>query len=986
MKYRIFSTFYTACFCMAMLAQVQSGHVKTLGRPDKPGQSLEGVTIRTQGIHNAVVSGKDGKFSITMQGKKDGDSYVLSSIRKQGYELVEQGMVGRRHAFSSKVPLTIVMASKQQLQADKQRIENNAYMAAERNYKKMLTELDRKKANNELTAENYRKQLTALQEKYSKFEGLISELANHYAHTDYDSLDAQSREINRCIEAGLLEQADSMLKNSFDPVEALKRHKENIARIEMAESEAQGILDKANADLAAILKQQEKDAEYLYHLYTISLARFDNEKARYYIETRAQLDPSNDTWLSEAGWFLHHYLDDLNATEQYYQQAMKASAKKFGEESGWVAVGYVNLGGLYISMGNYSIALRELEKSLALAQKNTDDHIYEATACLGMAVYCWAKRKTGEANQYAERAYELASQSDNVQASDVRRECLNIFSLSASAQGNVKRAEELAKQYIEEVHKTEGENTPAMATALNNLGTLYQDLKDYKRAGEYFRKALDIEKKVLSPNHSITAETYNNLGLILKKECKYKEALGHLQTALNIKRAIYGDNHISMASTLNNLAVLSQTQKQYDKALDYYQQAINIYKVFHGNGHPEIAQVLHNIGELYGDKDYSKAVSYEKQALDIYKKNYGEYHSTTARSLQNIANIYSLSKNYTQAQNYYNQAIRTGKGCRAYQVVAMSYECLATIGYLTEKEEDLKAIPTYYLQAAEYYRKRAGKDDEKVAECIDNAATAYNYLEQYDKYSQLAEQALNIRKQLTNNSSDDITEAYYSNGYAAYKTEQYDKAIDNLNTYLKRLKHEGKQKTSMYATATKLIGLSYFYTNQYAKTYPLFIQAFQIYKEVDGKESEGVKLMLNLLDHIADKLSSNKDYQSELIVRQEIFNYWQGFNDTKKIELANSMVGLGEAYRSTGDLSQALEKLNASLAIYKEKAEILKTDDLAMKSLALFYLGLLYIDKNDLLKSKDYLQQASSLAKKVMGTNNDISESADSLLKTLNGQ
>lgn len=124
------------------IAQTQQGYVKTLGRPGKPGVPLSGVTVRFKGSVNAVVTTNDGIFRINMPGKKNGDAISLSSVRKNGYELRDAGMIGRNLVFSTKTNIEIVLVSKQQLAADKKRIEDNAYRVANNNYKKKLNKLE----------------------------------------------------------------------------------------------------------------------------------------------------------------------------------------------------------------------------------------------------------------------------------------------------------------------------------------------------------------------------------------------------------------------------------------------------------------------------------------------------------------------------------------------------------------------------------------------------------------------------------------------------------------------------------------------------------------------------------------------------------------------------------------------------------------------------------------------------------------------------
>ena len=123
-------------------AQTQQGYVKSLGRPNKAGEPLSGVSVRVKGNHNEVLSRSDGTFEMLMDGKKNGEAYALQSVQKAGYELNENDLIGRQFAFSDKVRLEIVMVSSAVLQAEKRRIEDNAYRTAERNYKAKATQIE----------------------------------------------------------------------------------------------------------------------------------------------------------------------------------------------------------------------------------------------------------------------------------------------------------------------------------------------------------------------------------------------------------------------------------------------------------------------------------------------------------------------------------------------------------------------------------------------------------------------------------------------------------------------------------------------------------------------------------------------------------------------------------------------------------------------------------------------------------------------------
>ena len=258
MKTRILSIISVIMLALPLSAQVQQGYVKTLGRPGAPGKPLQGVTVRVRGVMNALVSDANGSFKIQATGKKDGDAIIINSVRKNGYELKDKGIVGRSLVFSSRVPIQLVMVSSAQLAADKKRIEDKAYKVAETNYKKKLAALDKQKKQNELSAKDYEAQLQELEARYENYMALVGDMAERYALTDYDELDSIDAQINTCIENGELEKADSLIHTVFDPTTVLQRNRE--AKSEVAERMriAQEAIDKALADK----EQLQQNIEY----------------------------------------------------------------------------------------------------------------------------------------------------------------------------------------------------------------------------------------------------------------------------------------------------------------------------------------------------------------------------------------------------------------------------------------------------------------------------------------------------------------------------------------------------------------------------------------------------------------------------------------------------------------------------------------------------------------------------------------------------
>ena len=610
----------SCAIALGAAAQTQQGYVKTLGKPLKKGKALSGVTVRVKGEHNAVVSQKDGKFSIPMPGKKSGDAYTLQQVHKNGFELNDQSMIGRKFAFSTNVPLTVVMVSTEDLQADKLRIENNAYRAAERNYQAKVAELEKKLKKNIISTEQYQTEIQDLQDKFERYQSLIESLADHYAHTDYDELTSNEAEVNLLIEAGELEKADSLIHTMFDPIDVLQRNQAALTGLNQTIDNAQSLIDQANADLAAVLKQQDRDAEHLYQLYTIALAQFDNKKASRYIQIRAELDDTNIEWQNDAGKFICDYMADYSRALEYYQRVFTLALQQDGEQCYWCATAYNNIGEVYESQGNHDTALQYFQKALKIRKSIFgESHLDVAMSYNNIGVVYCDIEDYDTALQYFQKALEIQ------------------------------------KAVL-------GESHPDVALSYNNIGVVYGYQNNYDTALQYHQKALEIQKTVLGENHPSVALSYNNIGYVYDSQGDEDTALRYVQKALEIQKAVLGENHPKIALSFYNIGWLYFIQGDSTTALQYFQKAMEIRKAILGENHPDVVADYLDISKMYELRDYyATALQYLQKALEIQKAVLGENHLDVAASYYDIGEVYESQDDYATALQYLQKALEIRK-------------------------------------------------------------------------------------------------------------------------------------------------------------------------------------------------------------------------------------------------------------------------------------------------------------------------------------
>lgn len=631
---RIYILFIMCSLAISSMAQTQQGYVKTLGRQNKKGVALGGVTVRVKGAHNAMQSKNDGTFSMQIKG----ESYALQQVQKTGYELNDAGIIGRKYAYSSNVPLTVVMVSTAQLQADKQRIENNAFQTAEKNYKAKMAQLEKQKANNTITIEQYRQQIQDLQDKFEKYQSLIDGLADHYAHVDYDDLNEKEREINLCIEKGELERADQLLQQLGV--------KQRIADIERRFAAGQRLMDEAKADMAAVMKQQEKDAEHLYQLYTIALAKFDNKKARSYIETRAELDTTNVRWQIDTGEFLLENLNDFKTSMRYFECALRHSES-----------GSMDLAECLNDMGTANLMKGQFSKAYSLCNQS-----------LEIRMNLFGKMHPSLATVYNNLAVCMEYQHNLESSLSYHQQSLNI-----------------RKELYDE-------NSAKMALAYHNIAAALIRQKKYEQAFDYLLKAKTIVDALKGVEQDrLMPDIYDAIASVYVGKAD-QDGMPIPQVAFDIGKhvlalrlAMYGEDHIKTAGSFHNMGVryagnlsnyiLSSDTVSIVKTSEllncftYLSKSLEIRRHFLDDNHQEVRVDLENmslVGKLcyilairnMGRNNTISMIEYFLYCDEFLSKEMRkEDYPIIIKCKMALGDLSHASESYSDALDYYEKAL-----------------------------------------------------------------------------------------------------------------------------------------------------------------------------------------------------------------------------------------------------------------------------------------------------------------------------------------
>lgn len=197
-----------------------------------------------------------------------------------------------------------------------------------------------------------------------------------------------------------------------------------------------------------------------------------------------------------------------------------------------------------------------------------------------------------------------------------------------------------------------------VATTLNNLADIYENMEDHDKALPLYKKALYINEKALDSKNPDFATTLYNLASIYYRMGEYDNALPYYQKALDIREKMLDSQPLDVAATLNNLALLYHVIGDYEKALPYYQRALGIRKKVLSPQDLDVATTQNSLAGLYKSiKDFDKALSLYQKALDTREKMLGTQHQDFLRTLDNFADLYCQMGDYEKAVPLYKRAL-----------------------------------------------------------------------------------------------------------------------------------------------------------------------------------------------------------------------------------------------------------------------------------------------------------------------------------------
>jgi CHAT domain-containing protein/Tfp pilus assembly protein PilF len=479
-------------------------------------------------------------------------------------------------------------------------------------------------------------------------------------------------------------------------------------------------------------------------------------------------------------------------------------------------------------------------------------------------------------------------------------------------EGKYAEAVPLARQALAIYEKTLGPDHPAVAAALNNLASFYDDEGKSAEAEPLLKRALAIDEKALGPEHRKVAITLNNLAELYRKQGHYAEAEPLYRRSLAIREKALGPDDPDVATALDNLGGLYLIQGRYAEAEPLHKRALAIYEDALGSDHPDVATALNNLAMLYRQQGrYAEAEPLYRRALTIDEKALGPDHPDVATALNNLAKLFTEQGQYAEAAPLYSRSLAIYE-----KALGPNHPDVATaldnLGFLYDYQGRYADAEPLYKRALAIDEKALGLNHPDVATALNNLAMLYRQQGRYAEAEPLYKRALVIDEKVLGSDHPIVATALDNLALLLYDYQDRYAEAELLNKRSLAI-YENALGSDHPDVATALNNLAGLYDKhgRYAEAEPLYKRSLAIREKAFGPDHPGVATVLDNLGFIYEH--QGRYAEAERLHKRSLAIYENALGSDHP-DVATALNNLAGLYNDQGRYVDALPLVRRTLA------------------------------------------------------------------------
>jgi tetratricopeptide (TPR) repeat protein len=406
------------------------------------------------------------------------------------------------------------------------------------------------------------------------------------------------------------------------------------------------------------------------------------------------------------------------------------------------------------------------------------------------------------------------------------------------------------------------DESPKLATLLNNIGRVHYRKGDYTEALKFYKRALTIRRNQLGNQSVDVAATICNTGQTYHQRGEFDKALQYYQEFLQMAKTGIGSNHSrDVAVVANCMAEIYHERREMEKAQGMYEDSLAAALKSFGTIHPYVASILQKLGSLhYEMNNLGVALRYYTDGFKVEEVVHEASHPHILAALMNIAQIHREGGEFRLAMLFYSDA--HSRTVKVYGPDSLETANLAlSMGLMQYQLKAHEAAFEFYQEALRIQRIHYGSDDNAdVASSLNSIGLVLFNQGIHEMAKECFFESLRIRRKLLGPNHRDVAILCYNIATIHLECRNDELAITYYKETLRveRLalgpKHEDVVLTLQH------LGLVFQQRGQLEEAAVYFAEALDIERTKSDPESQrAAAKLLNLLGNIHLQSANVKD-------------------------------------------------------------------------------------------------------------------------------
>jgi tetratricopeptide (TPR) repeat protein len=464
-------------------------------------------------------------------------------------------------------------------------------------------------------------------------------------------------------------------------------------------------------------------------------------------------------------------------------------------------------------------------------------------------------------------------------------------------------------------------------------------MSEYEMALKYFKVVLNMALSTLPVTHTDLASAYNNIATVYDEKNQYSEALVNYYKALDIYLANNISNHKDLSTVHTNIAINEKCTGNFSTAIKHYQLALEIELNYSTPNLLQVSKLYQVMGQSYEKlvNSYEAVTHYEKSLVYRSQSSAANCDQEWFIQMYNIiGSSYKLQGEYVKALANYTKAKELMMKGDVLNNIDLAAICINIAHTSLENDGSIENALKIYDDAVNYLNCVEQLTNEHISIAV---TVYYNIAKLHFERNDIELALINFEKVLELKLScmmgnDSSIGATYNNiGQCYTQKGDLSQAIINFNRAVQI--HLSNNEADPLNLAIYYNNMAIVYTNHRE-----YVNAIEVMNRLI--EIKRITYDNNLIT--SEDLASA--YDSLAIVYQNNKNYLQAYLNYRyaldKIQLSDNYSMLTEIYRSIGGINMLSKRYDEAIEYYNkalERSSIL--DDLTI-SLIYNEIGLAY--------------------------------------------